>query len=675
MNINTIIQKDSPHLSPGKRSVRLRLLLAFVLVVSSLVSLAPAASAATFTPAELDSPLNNPFKGWAPPAAGGPYAQPHKLVYAGVTWKELEPTKGVFDWDGIEAKFKFDYWRSQGVRVVFRLLLDNPTGAPHRDIPDWLYNEMLTQEGTAGTAYQDNTGGMGTGNNTGFSPNYSSPILIARHKVLLDAIAARYYTQDAPIAFVQIGSLGHWGEFHTWPYVGPNNEQNYTGVFPPNAISDQFIQHYIDAFSNKSDRIQVMIRRSVQLASTHRLGMFNDVFGDKPSFDSSWGWYTGTQNGYWDDIGQLQPAYPNFWDHAISAGEFYGGAGGLQASLTSGAGFTETMRQAELSKPSWLGPNSPASYTVGGPYQANIDTLKKRMGYHLVVKQVTHNASAASDSPLSVSLSIENKGLQHFPFNWPVELQIRSGSTVVARAVTDIQLKDWKTGAYSHTDSITIPSNLPAGTYTVALAILDPATNTPAVDFANTGRTADGAFPVSTINVTSESDGGNDGGGDGGGGDTSIVVDGSASDWNDIPALASGSSLISALKGTRVDSTLHLLVQGSGLTDSGAFYINADNNNATGYNATGWPNSSADYLLENNTLYAYTGTGNSWSWNQVATLGTDQYAKNASVVEIGLPLSLIGVSSGQTIRVGYILAGSTTERLPAENGTLPTLEL
>lgn len=667
MNINTIIQKDPSHPSLGRRATTLRLLLAFVLAVSSLVSLAPAASAATFTPAELDSPLNNPFKGWAPPATGGPYAQPHKLVYAGVTWKELEPTKGVFDWNAIETKFKFDYWRSQGVRVVFRLLLDNPTGSAHRDIPDWLYNEMLTQEGTAGTAYQDNTGGMGTGNNTGFSPNYSSSILLARHKVLLDAIAARYYTQDAPIAFVQIGSLGHWGEFHTWPYVGPNNEQNYTGAFPPNAISNQFIQHYIDAFSNKSDRIQVMIRRSVQLASTHGLGMFNDMFGDQPSFDSSWGWYTGTQNGYWDDIGQLQPAYANFWNNAISAGEFYGGAGGLQASLTSGAGFTETMRQAELSKPSWLGPNSPASYAVGGPYQANMDTLKKRMGYHLVVKQVTHNDSAASGSSLSVSLSIENKGLQHFPFNWPVELQIRSGSTVVARTITDIQLKNWKTGTYAHTNSITIPSSLSAGTYTIALAILDPATNTPAVDFANTGRTTDGAFPVSTINVTS--------GTGGGGGGTSIVVDGSASDWSAIPALASGSSSVATLKGTRVDSNLYLLVQGSGLTDSGAFYINADNNTATGYNATGWPNSGADYLLENNTLYVYTGTGNSWSWNQVATLGTNQYAKNASVVEIGLPLSAIGVSAGQTIRVGYILAGSVAERLPGESGTLPALEL
>lgn len=654
-----------PRSQSDPRKLTFRLLMAVLLAIGGLGSFPPAASAATFYPAELNSPLNNPFKGWAPRAEGGPYAQSHKLVYAGVTWKELEPTKGVYDWAGVESKFKFSYWRSQGVRIVLRLLLDSPSGTPHRDIPDWLYNDMIASEGTAGIAYQDNTGGMGAGNNTGFAPNYSSPTLISRHQTLINAIATRYYTQDAPVAFVQIGSLGHWGEFHSWPYVGPNNEQNYTGAFPPNSISNQYIQHYINAFQNKSDRISLMIRRSVQLASANGLGMFNDMFGHQPSFDSSWGWYTGTQNGYWDDIGQQQPAYANFWNNAVSAGEFYGGASGLQASLTSGAGFNETMRQTELSKPSWLGPNSPASYAVGGAYQANMDTLERRMGYHLVVKQVTHNASAQQGSSLSVALSVENKGVQHFPFNWPVELQIRSGSTVHARAVTGAQLKNWKTGTYAHTSSITVPSGLAAGSYTIALAILDPATNAPAVDFANTGRLADGSFPVSTLTVTTGS----------GGGGATVTVDGSASDWSGIAALATGSSSVSSLKGTRSGSNLYLLAQGSGLADTGAFYLNADNNSSTGYHATGWPNSGADYLLENNLLYVYTGTGNSWSWSLVATLGASQFVKNGSVVEAGVPLSSIGAAAGQTVRVGYIRNGSATERLPAQNGTLPALAL
>ncbi|WDQ34588.1 DUF4832 domain-containing protein [Paenibacillus marchantiae] len=452
-------------------------------------------------PVELDSPLNNPFKGWAPSAKSTTYAQPHRLVYAGVTWKELESTKGTFDFSAIEAANNFAYWKSKGVKVVFRFILDSPTGQAHRDIPDWLYNDMIARGESPGTVYNDTTGGMGTGNNMGFSPNYNSTYLQERHKLAIEAIAARYNTNDRPVAFVQIGSLGHWGEFHTWPYVGPNGETNYTGAFPTNDISNKYVQHYIDAFAGKEDKMQVLIRRSIALAKTNNkgmvMGMFNDVFGHKDSFDADWGWYTGTQNGYWDDIGQQQPAHANFWETRISGGEFYGGASGMLAALTTGSGFTETLRQTELSKPSWLGPNSPASLPLNHALQANIDALKKRMGYHFVVKEISH-PSTISGSTFTTTIKVENKGVQHFPFAWPVEIQLRSGNTVVAKKTTTVNLTTWKTGTYTLTDSIPV-SSLAAGTYDIAIAIIDPETNKPGVDFANTNKLTDGSFKLSSV--------------------------------------------------------------------------------------------------------------------------------------------------------------------------------
>ncbi|OXM13837.1 hypothetical protein CGZ75_21115 [Paenibacillus herberti] len=451
---------------------------------------------------ELDSPLNNPFKGWAPSAKSTSYAQPIKLVYAGVTWKDLEPTKGNYNFEAIEKTYNFAYWQSKGVKVVFRLLLDNPTGQAHRDIPDWLYNEMVAAGQSPGTAYRDETGGMGSGNNTGFSPNYSSPSVIQGHKLLLDAIANRYYTNERPIAFVQIGSLGHWGEFHTWPYRGPDGEKNnYTGEFPTNEVSNQYVQHYLDAFAGKEDKMQVLIRRSIGLATNNnkgmKLGMFNDVFGDKGSFDDSWGWYTGTQNGYSDDLSQKQPGNPNFWDSRISAGEFYGGQSGMTVALTSGAGFDETMRQTEMSKISWLGPNAPASLAVGNSLQANMDKLEKRMGYHFVLKQVKHS-SVINGNLFPVEVSVENKGVQHFPFNWSVEIQLRSEGKVVATKKTNADLTTWKTGSYTIADSIPT-SGLPSGKYEISIAIINPETGLPGVDFANEGKYPDGAFKLGNV--------------------------------------------------------------------------------------------------------------------------------------------------------------------------------
>ncbi|SDT25019.1 protein of unknown function [Paenibacillaceae bacterium GAS479] len=463
-----------------------------------------AAKTVTSNPVELDKPLNNPFKGWAPSAKTTSYPQPVKLVYAGVTWKELEPTKGKMDFAAIEAKNNFANWKSKGVKVVFRLILDSPTGEAHRDIPDWLYDEMVAAGENPGTVYNDPTGRMGAGNNMGFSPNYSAPSVIAGHKRVVEAIANRYNTNARPVAFVQIGSLGHWGEFHTWPYTKTTESSenvNFTGVFPPLNVSNQYVQHYIDAFAGKEDKIQVLIRRSVALATDNnkgmKLGMFNDVFGDKPSFDADWGWYTGTQNGYWDDLGQKQPGNPNFWESRISAGEFYSGDFGMRASLTSGAGFDETMRETEMSKVSWLGPNSPASLAVGNELQANIDKLKKRMGYHFVLKEVTH-PSAITGSSFEVKLTVENKGVQHFPFNWPLEIQLRKGDTVVAKKRTNVDLRTWKTGTYTITDSIPV-SALAAGKYDVSVAIINPETSRAGIDFANEGRFSIGSYKLGTV--------------------------------------------------------------------------------------------------------------------------------------------------------------------------------
>ncbi|MGV2788593.1 DUF4832 domain-containing protein, partial [Clostridium perfringens] len=121
--------------------------------------------------------------------------------------------------------------------------------------------------------------------------------------------------------------------------------------------------------------------------------------------------------------------------------------------LTTGSGFNETLRQTELSKPSWLGPNSPASLALGNPLQGNIDTLKKRMGYHFVLKKVAY-PQENSGSALNVSVAVENKGVQHFPFNWPVEVQLRSGGHVVARQSTSADLRTWRTGLHTVSGSI-----------------------------------------------------------------------------------------------------------------------------------------------------------------------------------------------------------------------------
>lgn len=116
------------------------------------------------------------------------------------------------------------------------------------------------------------------------------------------------------------------------------------------------------------------------------------------------------------------------------------------------------------------------------------------MGYHFVLNKATY-PEAQNGGTLDVSVVVENKGVQHFPFNWPIELQLRSGGSIVARQTATANLTAWRTGLHTVSGSLST-SALPNGTYDLTIAILDPASNRPAVDFANTDRLSDGAYKI-----------------------------------------------------------------------------------------------------------------------------------------------------------------------------------
>ncbi|OCT15518.1 hypothetical protein A8709_15700 [Paenibacillus pectinilyticus] len=161
----------------------------------------------------------------------------------------------------------------------------------------------------------------------------------------------------------------------------------------------------------------------------------------------------------------------------------------------------------------------------------------------------------------------------------------------------------------------------------------------------------------------------------------SIVIDGNASDWGNVPLLASGSSTVQVLQATSAGGNLKLLLQGTGMNVKGQFFIDTDNNPLTGYNAAGWTNtgskSGAEYMIENNIVYKNLGGG--WSWSNVknlATTGTSlEFERNATTVELTVPYATLGVTQGAVIRIGYIKNDSLTDRLPAQNTVLPSITL
>ena len=78
---------------------------------------------------------------------------------------------------------------------------DEPGDEAHLDIPDWLYEQTGT-----GRWYDIAYG-------KGYAPDYTDPVFFAAHERLLRAVGERLGA-DGFVSYVELGSLGHWGEWH-----------------------------------------------------------------------------------------------------------------------------------------------------------------------------------------------------------------------------------------------------------------------------------------------------------------------------------------------------------------------------------------------------------------------------------------------------------------------------
>ncbi len=108
--------------------------------------------------------------------------------------------------------------------------------------------------------------------------------------------------------------------------------------------------------------------------------------------------------------------------------------------------------------------------------QGCIDTMKKQLGYRFVLSSGTYPNSASVGGPLNVQINMRNDGFAA-PFNpRNVELVLRntsSGALYRFALASDPRL--WLAGTTTTiTQTITLPTNIPTGTYALLLNLPDP---------------------------------------------------------------------------------------------------------------------------------------------------------------------------------------------------------
>lgn len=414
-----------------------------------------------YTTQPAEAPVSNPLKGYAPWIGTKNISYPYTMEFVLLKWSDIEVQEGVYDFDSIEEKLHMNELRKEGHRFILRIVSDYPSDTKHMDIPQWLYDKT----GGDGDFY-DNAYGKG------YSPDYSNPVFIDAHEKLIEAFSEKY-ASDAAVVCIELGSIGHWGEWHV------NYSQGIRRL-PTSGITDVYVQHYLSYFPSS----KLLMRRPFDIAGVEEMGLYNDSFGQKKSHEL---WLDWINNGYiTDQTGEFLSSMPDFWKFAYSGGEF---ASDNSLDYYFGEGYEDTLKLLTDSHTSFIGPHSING--VSDAYSDNIINLSREMGYTFRFNNTRLIISRFSGN-YSLNIGIENMGIAPIYENWPLFIRISDVSgNIVYENRYDIGIDKILPGQ----KNISIDMgkmNLKSGSYIITAGIIDPLNDMPGIQFANENIESDG---------------------------------------------------------------------------------------------------------------------------------------------------------------------------------------
>ncbi len=471
-------------------------------------------TALDYTPA----PADNPLKGFMPfydayGSADTPIANdfPHSMEYFYVPLRNLMNGPNSFTFEtGMEPQL--ESITSRGHQAVLRVYLDYPTRTT--GIPQFLLDGGLQVHHYAfyGNSMQS-TGSV--------SPNYDDPKLVQALTNFIAAFGARY-DGDPRIGFVEVGLIGFWGEWHTWPMDGYTQPTAVYQALPDpheaNWMPSQDTQAKIlTAFNQAFTKTRILLRypmlpvngqsfspgRQVAYASLDlNMGYhddsfaYNTLFGEDWYFMSKLEWSGGIDKWKTQPIGgELRPEIQlAVWNEP--------------PTRTDVEDFSAAVDDSHVS---WLIAHAlftTRSVTSATPTYQRALAGAQRMGYEFYVSAVKL-PDVAAGSPLHVSVRVQNTGVAPFYYDWPLELAVLDGAGQrVATYDPDWHINNiLPTGAgeppYTEWTYNDPSPQLAPGSYRLALHVVNPLANGMALKFADSAQdtTLPGWLTLGTFQV------------------------------------------------------------------------------------------------------------------------------------------------------------------------------
>ncbi len=385
-------------------------------------------------------------------------------AYARWTWGDLEPQEGQY------AFAMIDDWlmrcRQNNQALAFRVMLSYP--GHEGTIPKWLLDKGIKYTYSAcpeeGAHYE---------------VDMEEPLVKQYHEKLIRALGARY-DGHPDLALVDIGSVGLWGEWHN--YCDPS-------LMPGDAARKAIIDLYYEAFPNTPLTALVDDRPNVLYAnSIGRSAWRGDCWGNGEGPGVGWNHH---KDSYWPMVNMM----PDGWKKGTVALEPCGTLGGYPTPPK------EVVDDAILWHATFA--QNKSNYIPAG-WIPEIERLVMKLGFRLVLRDVSYDETVAAGSELSVSMKWENLGIAppYRDHRIAFRLKDKNGS-IYAATITGISVLGWLPGKKNIDITYLVPTDLIQGAYDLEMGIVFHSSIDHTIPIANKGKTSDGWYKIGRINIGS----------------------------------------------------------------------------------------------------------------------------------------------------------------------------
>ncbi|MGC8785535.1 MAG: DUF4832 domain-containing protein [Armatimonadota bacterium] len=126
------------------------------------------------------------------------------VVYLRIPWSYIEPEEGRFNWSVLDTPAQ--RWIARGKQIALRISCSESWTR-------WATPEWVHRAGAKGYDFEPGVGVKEGG--PYWEPDYDDPVFLQKLENFLAALAKRY-DGNPEVAFIDVGSLGVWGEGHTF---------------------------------------------------------------------------------------------------------------------------------------------------------------------------------------------------------------------------------------------------------------------------------------------------------------------------------------------------------------------------------------------------------------------------------------------------------------------------